>query len=204
MAKSNCPAEDSAPPQASAGQLTPRFLPLSLSGRLLQVTVAISPSAAKGASKGGRFSARIRSEGPRSQMQDFETRTRGELRRRNRKFYQTEGDADFREKVSRSIWHSELRLSTCDRILPARRILSFGGDSRLVVCFCWLGKGSLLPEKLPFRCVCKRCICWGIFRLEETRKQRSAFSYHLSARGHGWLRRLRNEAWKNLKSASTR
>ena|SRR5699024_4858439 len=63
MAKSNCPAEDSAPPQASAGQLTPRFLPLSLSGRLLQVTVAISPSAAKGASK-ERFSARIRSEGP--------------------------------------------------------------------------------------------------------------------------------------------
>ena len=55
MAKSNCPAEDSAPPQASAGQLTPRFLPLSLSGRLLQVTVAISPSAAKGASKGPVF-----------------------------------------------------------------------------------------------------------------------------------------------------
>ena len=55
MAKSNCPAEDSAPPQASAGQLTPRFLPLSLSGRLLQVTVAISPSAAKGASKGAGF-----------------------------------------------------------------------------------------------------------------------------------------------------
>ena len=57
MAKSNCPAEDSAPPQASAGQLTPRFLPLSLSGRLLQVTVAISPSAAKGASKGTVFCA---------------------------------------------------------------------------------------------------------------------------------------------------
>ena len=55
MAKSNCPAEDSAPPQASAGQLTPRFLPLSLSGRLLQVTVAISPSAAKVASKGAGF-----------------------------------------------------------------------------------------------------------------------------------------------------
>ena len=55
MAKSNCPAEDSAPPQASSGQLTPRFLPLSLSGRLLQVTVAISPSAAKGASKGPVF-----------------------------------------------------------------------------------------------------------------------------------------------------
>ena len=55
MAKSNCPAEDSAPPQASAGQLTPRFLPLSLSIRLLQVTAAISPSAAKGASKGPVF-----------------------------------------------------------------------------------------------------------------------------------------------------
>ena len=55
MAKSNCPAEDSAPPQASAGQLTPRFLPLSLSNRLLQVTVAISPSAAKGASNGNGF-----------------------------------------------------------------------------------------------------------------------------------------------------
>ena len=34
--------------QASAGQLTPRFLPLSLSNRLLQVTVATSPPAAKG------------------------------------------------------------------------------------------------------------------------------------------------------------
>ncbi len=41
--------------QASAGQLTPRFLPLSLSIRLLQVTAAISPSAAKGASKGPVF-----------------------------------------------------------------------------------------------------------------------------------------------------
>ncbi|OUN33379.1 hypothetical protein B5G27_10330 [Lachnoclostridium sp. An76] len=78
MAKSNCPAEDSAPPQASAGQLTPRFLPLSLSGRLLQVTVAISPSAAKGASK-ERFSARIRSEDPRSQMLDFESWMKGDL-----------------------------------------------------------------------------------------------------------------------------
>ena len=132
MAKSNCPAEDSAPPQASAGQLTPRFLPLSLSGRLLQVTVAISPSAAKGASKGERFSARIRSEGPRRQMQDFERWVRGELQRRNRNFYRTEGDADFRERVSRSIWPSKLGLS-CYRILPARGILSFGGKVRLLL-----------------------------------------------------------------------
>ena len=106
MAKSNCPAEDSAPPQASAGQLTPRFLPLSLSGRLLQVTVAISPSAAKGASK-GRFSARIRSEGPRRQMQDFERWVRGELQRQNKKFYQSEGTADFREKGA-FCWESSL------------------------------------------------------------------------------------------------
>ena len=66
MAKSNCPAEDSAPPQASAGQLTPRFHPLSLSGRLLQVTVAISPPAAKGASKGPVFCAHPIGRSPQS------------------------------------------------------------------------------------------------------------------------------------------
>ena len=151
MAKSNCPAEDSAPPQASAGQLTPRFLPLSLSGRLLQVTVAISLSAAKGASKGW-FSARIRSEGPRRQMQDFERRVKGELQRRNRNFFQMEGDADFRERVSRSIWRSEPRLSG-HRILPAGGILSFGGEFFPIVCFCWLGMGRLLSKKFPSLCV---------------------------------------------------
>ena len=132
MAKSNCPAEDSAPPQASAGQLTPRFLPLSLSGRLLQVTVAISPSAAKGASKGW-FSARIRSEGPRSQMQDFERWARGELRRRKGNLYQVEGPADFRERVSRSIWPSKLGLSGY-RILPAKWILSFTEEVSPALC----------------------------------------------------------------------
>ena len=86
MAKSNCPAEDSAPPQASAGQLTPRFLPLSLSIRLLQVTVAISPSAAKGASKGTGFLRASDRKVPRRQMQDFETGVKGELQRRNKKF----------------------------------------------------------------------------------------------------------------------
>ena len=72
MAKSNCPAEDSAPPQASAGQLTPRFLPLSLSGRLLQVTVAHIPVRRERRIKGAGFLGFIRSEGPRRQMQDFE------------------------------------------------------------------------------------------------------------------------------------
>ena len=151
MAKSNCPAEDSAPPQASAGQLTPR---------LLQVTVAISPSAAKGASKGRRFSACIRSEGPRRQMQDFKRWVRGELLWRNRNFFQTEGDTDFRERVSRSIWPSKLVLSGY-RILLAGGILSFGGEFFPIVCFCWLGSGCLLPGELPSRCVFKRCICWG-------------------------------------------
>ena len=45
-----------------------------------------------------------------------------------------------------------------------------------VVCFCRLGMDYLLPEKFPSLCVFKRCICRGVFRLEETRKQRSAFS----------------------------
>ena len=174
MAKSNCPAEDSAPPQASAGQLTPRFLPLSLSGRLLQVTVAISPSAAKGASKGGRFSACIRSEGPRRQMQDFKRWVRGELLWRNRNFFQTEGDTDFRERVSRSIWPSKLVLSGY-RILLAGGILSFGGEFFPIVCFCWLGKGFLWPGELPSRCVFKRCICWGTFRLEQNQKTAKRF-----------------------------
>ena len=149
MAKSNCPAEDSAPPQASAGQLTPRFLPLSLSGRLLQVTVAISPSAAKGASK-ERFSARIRSEGPRRQMQDFERWVRGELR------------------------------FSCDKFLLAKGDLSFGGEVFLVVClfvcFCRLVKGFLWPGELPFRYVFKRCICWGPSGLSKPENSEAPFS----------------------------
>ena len=44
-------------------------------------------------------------------MQDFERLVRGELQRRNRKFYQSEGDSDFREGISRSIWPSKLCLS---------------------------------------------------------------------------------------------
>ena len=54
--------------------------------------------------------------------------------------------------------------------------MSFGGAVPLIVCFCRLGRGSFLPGELPSRYVFKRCICRGTFRLEETRKQRSAFS----------------------------
>ena len=47
-AKSNCKADDSALPQASALQLTPYSLPLSFSDKSLQVTVTASPPATKG------------------------------------------------------------------------------------------------------------------------------------------------------------
>ena len=42
---------------------------------------------------------------------------------------------DFRERDSRSIWRSKLRLSVID--------------------FCWLGQGCFLPEKRPSRFVFK-------------------------------------------------
>ena len=75
-AKDNFKAEDSPAAQASALKLTPHPILLSLFIRLLQVTAAISPSAAKDASN-ERFSACIRSEDPRGQMQDFERWVRG-------------------------------------------------------------------------------------------------------------------------------
>ena len=126
MAKSNCPAEDSAPPQASAGQLTPRFLPLSLSGRLLQVTVAISPSAAKGASKGAGFLGSSDRKVPAGKCRISKGGVKGELQRRK--------------------------------------------SSSLVVCFCRLGRGYLLPGEFPSRYVFKRCICRGTFCLEQNQK----------------------------------
>ena len=195
MAKSNCPAEDSAPPQASAGQLTPHFLPLSLSIRLLQVTVAISPPAAKGASN-ERFSARIRSEGPRRQMQDFEPWVRGELRWRSRNLSQTEGDADFRERVSRSIWPSKLGLSGY-RILPAKGILSFTKEVSLALCVS-VGWGGVLfcRESSLLVTFLNAAFVGGPSVLRKPENSEAPFRNFLSARGYGWLRRLRNEAWK--------
>ena len=83
-------------------------------------------------------------------MQDFEMYVRGELQRQNGNFYQTEGAADFRKGVSRSIWPSKLGLS-CYRILLARVVLSFGGKFRFLLCVSagW-ERGPFLPEKLPF------------------------------------------------------
>ena len=67
---------------------------------------------------------------------------------------------DFRERDSRSIWRSKLRL---------------------VIDFCWLGQGCFLSEKYPSRFVFEilylpRLPTW------QTRKQRSAFSKNLSDR----------------------
>ena len=145
----------------------------------------------------GRFSGFIRPEGPHRQMQDFERWARGELQRRTRKFCQAESAADFREGGgSRSICPSKLGLF-CNKFLLARVVLSLCmGEDLLVVCFLWLGQLYLLPGKFPSRCVFKRCICWGTFRLELNQKTAERLFESASARGDGWLRRLRNEAWK--------
>ena len=155
-------------------QLTPHPILLSLSGRLLQVTVAISLPAAKGVSK-GRFSARIRSEGTRSQMWDFERWMKGELRWRSGKFYQAEGAADFRERVSRSIWLSKLRLS-CNKFLPARGILLFASEvfSLLYVSAGW-GRVFFGRESSPLFAFLNAAFAGGPSALGKTRKQRSAF-----------------------------
>ena len=82
-------------------------------------------------------------------MQDFERWVKGELLWRNRNFYRSEDEEDFRERVSRSIWPSKLGLS-CNRILPARGILSFGGKVRLLLYVsAGRGKGYLFSKKSP-------------------------------------------------------
>ena len=132
-------------------KLTPHPILLSLSIRLLQVTAAISPPAAKGASK-GRFSACIRSEGPRRQMQDFESWVRRELQRQNRKLYQTEGATDFRERVSRPIWPSKLGLSTGYRLeIRDYALESAGGSSEPKASYRLLISAfSIVPDFLVF------------------------------------------------------
>ena len=78
----------------------------------------------------------------------FGNGARGELQRRNRKIYQTEGAADFREGISRSIWPSKLGLS-CDRILPERGILFFGGEVSVRGMFLPAGDGLPFPGEVP-------------------------------------------------------
>ncbi len=163
MAKSNCPAEDSAPPQASAGQLTPRFLPLSLSGRLLQVTVAISPSAAKGASKGNGFLRASDRKVPAVKCRILKGGREGSF----------DGEKEIYTK-----WKV---LRTSGRGLAVR----FGPASwaSLVIEFCQLGGIYRLPEKFPSRCVFKRCICRGTFRLEQNQKTAKRLFRNIFQRG---------------------
>ena len=168
-------------------KLTPHPILLSLSIRLLQVTAAISPPAAKDASK-ERFSARIRSAGPRRQLQYFESWMKGDLQRRDKNFYQTEGDVDFRERVSRSIWLSELRLS-CDKLLLAGEGLFFGGEVFLLFCiFLSAGDGVSFVVRAPFSLRFLNAAFVGDPSvLNKTRKQRSVFSKTFQ-HGRGWLR----------------
>ena len=133
MAKSNCPAEDSAPPQASAGQLTPRFLPLSLSGRLLQVTVAISPSAAKGASKGPVFCAHPIGRSPQANAGFQKVGERGASAAKQK--LKPSGSSD---------WTSGRGLAV--RFGPA-------SWSSLVIEFCQQSGFYRLPKKFLWRCV---------------------------------------------------
>ena len=141
MAKSNCPAEDSAPPQTSAGQLTPRFLPLSLSGRLLQVTAAISPSAAKGASKGTVFCAHPIGRSPQANAGFQKVGERGASAAKEK--FKLSGSSVWTSgrglavRSGSSVW-------TSGRGLAVR----FGAASRasLVIEFCLLGGGYLLAE----------------------------------------------------------
>ncbi|HIX47719.1 MAG TPA: hypothetical protein H9981_01665, partial [Candidatus Mediterraneibacter caccavium] len=123
--KDNFKAEDSPAAQASALKLTPHPILLSLSIRLLQVTAAISPPAVKGASKGW-FSTCIQSEGPRRQMQDFETGTKGS--------FISETGSFAKRKVPQ----------TSGSGLAVR----FGAASwaSLVIEFCLLGEFYLLAE----------------------------------------------------------
>ena len=175
---------NSAPPQASAGQLTPRFHPLSLSGRLLQVTVAISPPAAKGASKGPVFCAHPIGRSPQSNAGFQKVGERGASAAKQK--LKPSGSSDWISgrgfDLAQQAGPLVIEFCQLGGFIVYRRSFSS------VVCFCWLGRGSLLPEKLPFHCVFKHCICRGAFRLEKTRKQRSAFFENLSARGYGWLR----------------
>ena len=152
MAKSNCPAEDSAPPQASAGQLTPRFLPLSLSGRLLQVTVAISPSAAKGASKGTVFCAHPIGRSPQTNAGFRKVGERGASAAKEK----------FKLSGS-SVWTSgrglAVRFGAASRASLVIEFCLLGGFYLLaesfssLYVFCWLGMGRLLSKKFPSLCV---------------------------------------------------
>ena len=177
-------------------KLTPHPILLSLSIRLLQVTVAISLPAAKDSSKGTGFLRASDRKVPTGKCRISKGGREGSFSGEPESFAKRKVPRTSGRGGSRSIWPSKLGLS-CNKFLLARVVLSLCmGEDLLVVCFLWLGQLYLLPGKFPSRCVFKRCICWGTFRLELNQKTAERLFESASARGDGWLRRLRNEAWK--------
>ena len=149
----------------------------------------------KGASKGNGFLRASDRKVPAGKCRIWKRGERGASAAK-RYFPKTGNTVDFREWVSRSIWPSKLGLS-CDRILPERGILFFGGEVSIRGMFLPAGDGLPFPGEVPhFAAFLNAAFVGGPTVLSKTRKQRSAFSEFLSARGYGWLRRLRNEAWK--------
>ena len=57
---------------------------------------------------------------------------KGDLQRQNETLSKPEDTVDFRERISRSIWPSKLRLFGCEFLL-ARAVLSFGGKVSLLL-----------------------------------------------------------------------
>ena len=103
---------------------------------------------------------------------------------------------DFRERVSRSIWPSKLGLSGY-RILPAKWILSFTEEVSPALCVS-VGWGRVFfgRESSLLVAFLNAAFVGGPSGLRKPENSEAPFRNFLSARGYGWLRRLRNEAWK--------
>ncbi len=115
----------------------------------------------------------------RSPQSNAESRngTKRELQRQSGNFSPPGDPADFRKRVRRSIWPSELRLS-CDRILPARgNFIFWRKSSSLVVCFCRLGRRAPFVEEVPLQIL--------IYLLGQPFLQEFQQDLHLFVRAHG-------------------
>ena len=124
--------------------------------------------------KGERFSARIRSEGPRRQMQDLETGREGSFSGETVIFPKQEipwtSGRGLAVRFGPASWAS-LVIEFCQKggfYFLAEKFPS-------VVCFCRLGMDYLLPEKFPSLCVFKRCILRGPFGLSKPENSEAPF-----------------------------
>ncbi len=128
-AKDNFKAEDSPAAQASALKLTPHPIPLSLSIRLLQVTVAISPPAAKVASKGNGFLRASDRKVPAGKCRISKQGREGS--------FSGETGSFSKRKVMRTpgrgcaVRFGAASCASCCEFLAAGVVLSFGGKVRL-------------------------------------------------------------------------